>query len=308
MKLAKLERVDVREVWKHESKDFTSWLAKGENLQILGDAIGLELEPLEQEARVGRFSADILAKDVSTGGVVVIENQLEESNHDHLGKCITYASGKDASVVIWIVKKANEEHRKAIEWLNERTDDRLTFFLLEIEALRIGDSDVAPNFRVIESPNEWAREAKLGKGTSAINQFYQRFWTEFTVYAQTRTDFTRCFRTTKPQPSNWMSFSSFASGCHLDLVCNAYQKRVLVKVYISHHSPYLEAFMSRYGDIETALGVTFECGTATDKTFALVMEFDAVANEGKWVDCFKWFCDSMLKLRPEVLKIVKKQD
>ena len=103
MKLAKLENVALREVWKHEAKDFTTWLALPENLQLLGDAIELDLEPVEQESQVGKFSADIIARDVSTGGLVVIENQLEESNHDHLGKCITYASGKEADVVIWIV-------------------------------------------------------------------------------------------------------------------------------------------------------------------------------------------------------------
>lgn len=306
MKLAKLENVALREVWKHEAKDFTTWLALPENLQLLGDAIELDLEPVEQESQVGKFSVDIIARDVSTGGLVVIENQLEESNHDHLGKCITYASGKEADVVIWIVKKANEEHRKAIEWLNERTDEKLAFFLIEIEALKIGDSAVAPNFKVIERPNEWARAVKRnGEGVSPINQLYQKFWTEFAAYAQTRKDFKREFRTTKPLPHNWMSFASFAKGCGFSLVSNTFKKCVLVKIYISHRSPHYDAFMANYGKIEQALGIKFECGKATDKTFAVAKACDIIASEGKWESCFKWCCDTMLRLKPEAMKLVR---
>ena len=113
--LAKLESVDIREVWKHEAKDFTQWLAMPDNLRFLGETIGLELEPIEPESKVGKYSADIFAKDVNTDRKVVIENQLEESDHDHLGKCITYDSGKGADVVVWIVRKENEEHSKAVE-------------------------------------------------------------------------------------------------------------------------------------------------------------------------------------------------
>lgn len=306
MKLAKLSKVDIREVWKHEAKDFTTWLAKPENLEILGESLGLDLEPLEQESRVGKFSADILAKDISSGRTVIIENQLEESNHDHLGKCITYASGKDADVVIWIVKKANEEHRKAVEWLNERTDSELAFFFVEIEALKIGDSDVAPNFSVIESPNEWARAAKRNSNElSATNQRYLEFWTGFAEYAKTRDDFTKVFRTTKPSPQNWMDFASFASGCHLSLACNSYSKKAIAKVYISHHSPFLDKFVERYEEIEAALGMKFECGTATDKTFSVSMDFDIETDEARWAVCYQWFCDTLLKLNPEVVKLIK---
>jgi len=306
VKLAKLSKVDVREVWKHEAKDFTSWLAKPENLEILGDSLDLELEPLEQESKVGKYSADILAKDVSSDRTVIIENQLEESNHDHLGKCITYASGKDADVVIWIVRKANEEHRKAIEWLNERTDDELAFFLVEIEALKIGESDIAPNFNVIECPNEWARAAKRNAtGISEINQHYQKFWTCFAEYAKTRADFKKEFRTTKPSPQNWMAFASFASGCHLSIVCNSFNKRAIAKVYISQHSPFFETFVERYGEIEEALGIKFDCGTAKDKTFSVAMDFDIESDEASWKSCFAWFCDTLLKLKPEVVKLTK---
>ena len=304
MKLGVLKQVPLREVWKNEASDFTTWLVKPENLKLLGETLDMELEPLEQESRVGKYSADILAKNLNTDQTVVIENQLEDSNHDHLGKCITYAAGKEAEIVIWIVKKANEEHRKAVEWLNEKTDDEIAFFLVEVEALKIGDSDVAPNFKIIASPNEWAKAFKRGSdGISETGQLYQRFWTEFVEYAKTRDDFRRKFKTTKPLPHNWMSFASFASGCGLSLVCNTFSKRAMVKVYVSHHSPFHEVFKERYQEIEEALGVEFVCGTAKDRTYAIVCDFDVAADKSKWGECFKWFCDTMLQLLPAAKKL-----
>ena len=118
-------------VWPHEANDFTTWLAEKDNLSLLGEAVGIELEPVETESSVGGFSLDILAKEADTGRNVVIENQLEETNHDHLGKIITYASGKDAAIIVWVVKRARPEHRKAIEWLNQHIDQALPSFLLK---------------------------------------------------------------------------------------------------------------------------------------------------------------------------------
>ena len=306
MKLAKLEKVELREVWKHEASDFTTWLVKPENLQLLGDALDLRLEPLEREAKVDKFWADIVAKEVSSDRVVVIENQLGESDHDHLGKCITYAAGKEADIIIWIVKRATEAHRKAVEWMNERTDDEIAFFLVEIEALRIGQSDVAPNFKIIEQPNEWARAFKRGTdGISETNLLYLKFWTSFSAYANTRSDFMKRFNPTRPMPQNWMAFSSFATGCHLSLVCNTFPKRVLAKIYISQHSPYIDVFKDRYSEIQDALGVEFECGKAKDQTYSIVNDFDISGDEKKWPECFKWFCDTFLKLLPEVQKLIK---
>lgn len=160
MNLGRIESVPVREVWKHEAQDFTKWLAREENLSMLGEACGLDLELVDTESAVGSFAVDIFAQESGTGRKVVIENQLEDTNHDHLGKIITYAAGKNADAVIWIVARARDEHRQAIEWLNSHTDDDCSFFLVEIEAWRIGDSPVAPRFNVVESPNEWARAEK----------------------------------------------------------------------------------------------------------------------------------------------------
>ena len=126
------EVTDLRSVWKNEANDFTPWLADEKNINLLGEAIGLEMVVEETESNVGDFNADIYATEADTGKKIIIENQLEDTNHDHLGKLITYASGKDANIIVWVVKHAREEHRSAIEWLNLHTDDEIGFFLCEI--------------------------------------------------------------------------------------------------------------------------------------------------------------------------------
>lgn len=116
--LSKLIKLDLREVWKHEALDFTNWLAENENLEALSDAVGVDIKLIQTEASVGKFNVDILAEEDLTGRKIIIENQLESTDHDHLGKIITYASGHDAEIIIWIVKDTRDEHQKAIEWLN----------------------------------------------------------------------------------------------------------------------------------------------------------------------------------------------
>lgn len=125
-----LEEVkDLRIVWPHEALDFTPWLSQDDNIDILADAVGLEITVNETESSVGDFNVDIFASEIGTDRKIIIENQLEDTNHDHLGKLITYASGKSADVIIWVVKRAREEHKAAIEWLNNHTDDKISFSL-----------------------------------------------------------------------------------------------------------------------------------------------------------------------------------
>ncbi len=163
--LGTLEEIkDLREVWSHEAHDFTPWLAK--NISILGDEVGIDISIEETESSVGDFNVDIFATDADTGKKIIIENQLEETDHDHLGKLITYASGKSADLVIWLVRKARPEHRAAIEWLNNHTDEGVGFILCEIKVFRIGNSEPAPKFEIIEQPNNWVKEMKKPSGTN----------------------------------------------------------------------------------------------------------------------------------------------
>ena len=171
MQLGKLKEIDIRKVWQHEQYDFSKWLSSENNLKELGDILNLSLTDVETEKFVGNYRCDILCKDEITGKVVLIENQLEPSNHDHLGKIITYSSGLDASVVVWIVQNAREEHASAIEWLNKHTDNEVSFFLIEIHAYTIGNSDPAPQFKIIEQPNDFNKNIKL---TSFSSKYFAK--------------------------------------------------------------------------------------------------------------------------------------
>ena len=163
--LGKIEKIeDLRTIWKHEAHDFSKWLAQEENLALLSKAIGIDMVLKETESSVGSFSVDLFASEEGTGRKIIIENQLEDTDHDHLGKIITYASGKGAEVIVWIVKRARDEHRQAIEWLNQHTDENIGFFLVEIELWRINDSLPAPKFTIIEKPNDWAKTMKVVEG------------------------------------------------------------------------------------------------------------------------------------------------
>ncbi|MCH8969992.1 MAG: DUF4268 domain-containing protein [Planctomycetes bacterium] len=200
LELDTINKVDPHSVWNHEAHDFTPWLAA--NLHRLGEAIGLELELVEREADVGGFSLDLLAKDLGRNANVVIENQLATTDHDHLGKLITYASGYDADVVIWVSTEIREEHRQALDWLNQRTGSNTNFFAVVVEVIRIGESKPALQFRVVVSPNEWQKSEKtISEKSELYRQYFQGLLDELRE--------THSFTSArKGQPQNWYSFSS----------------------------------------------------------------------------------------------------
>src|ERR1017187_4187913 len=160
--LGKLERVDVRKVWASEAGGFTPWLAQEDNIALLGEAIHIDLEVEAQEKAVGPFRADILCKNTENDNWVLIENQLERTDHTHLGQLLTYAAGLDAVTIVWVSPNFTEEHRATLDWLNGITDQRFNFFGLEIEVWRIGDSPMAPKFNIVSKPNDWAKTVKDG--------------------------------------------------------------------------------------------------------------------------------------------------
>ena len=154
----RIEVVSVREVWANEASDFTPWLA--EHLNLLGAALGMDLEVVQREAPVGGFSLDILARDRQSGQLVAIENQLEWTDHAHLGQILTYAAGHDARAAVWVTPNFRDEHRAAIDWLNRWTTEEIRFWGVEVRAIKIGDSLPAPEFRAVASPNDWSKMAR----------------------------------------------------------------------------------------------------------------------------------------------------
>ena len=207
------EITDLRSVWPHEALNFTPWVA--ENVDLLADAVGLDITVDETESSVGDFNVDIYASETGTDRKIIIENQLEDTDHDHLGKLITYASGKGADVVIWVVKHAREEHKAAIEWLNNHTDDKIGFFLCEIKLFQIGNSDIAPSFTVVERPNDWTKEIKKTTAANSTQQQRLEYWQAFNDYAFQNTEFAKVFNKRKPTTDHWMDFSIGSSACHI---------------------------------------------------------------------------------------------
>lgn len=175
--LGRLESVDVRKIWAREDRNFTPWLARDENLVLLGEALNIDLELEAREKEVGPFRADILCKDTKSGSWVLVENQLEDSDHKHLGQLLTYASGLEAVTIIWIAKHFIEEHRSTLDWLNRITDETFRFFALEVELWRIGDSPVAPKFNIVSKPNNWSRAvAQAARAPNETTLMQQNYW------------------------------------------------------------------------------------------------------------------------------------
>lgn len=172
--VARLDSVDLRDVWPNEASDFTPWLA--DNLGALGEELGMKLELVRTEAPVGTFSVDILAKDIGENRVVVIENQLEPTNHDHLGKVLTYAAGYNADVMVWIVKDFRDEHRQALDWLNQRTGEETEFYGVEVRAVRIDNSRPAYVFDVVARPNKFRKSHVTNAGGDQYLGVYEQFW------------------------------------------------------------------------------------------------------------------------------------
>ena len=175
MEFGELKDVPLREAWPHEADDFTPWLA--DNLHRLSQAIGVDLELEDTEVAVEGFSADILARIPSDNSMVVIENQLENTDHTHLGQVLTYLAGLEAQTIIWIAREFQGPHLSAVRWLNSHTMDQFAFFAVKVRAVRIGDAPapVAPLFEVLERPNDWDRRVKAAAETRS----HRRRTTEF---------------------------------------------------------------------------------------------------------------------------------
>jgi hypothetical protein len=258
--LGRLEKVDLRDIWTTEATDFTPWLARQENLAVLGETLGIELELEAQERAVGPFRADILCKDIGTDRWVLIENQLERTDHVHLGQLLTYASGLEAVTIIWIAARFTEEHRSTLDWLNRITDESFRFFGLEVELWRIGTSAAAPKFNIVSKPNDWshsvahAARAIDDAELSETRMFQRSYWAGLNQALQRAGGPVSGDR--KPHPQPWMTYGVGRSGFQLQTVMSRPKRHVRAELAIlaDRAKDYLARLQTQKGEIEKELG------------------------------------------------------
>lgn len=306
MNLGKLEQVNLRDYWKHEALYFTNWLAKEENLNLLSEEIGIDIILKETEASVGKFNVDILAVEDGSDRLIVIENQLEQTDHDHLGKIITYASGFDAEVIIWIVKDVRDEHKQAIDWLNEHTSDKINFFAIKMELWKIDNSAPAPKFQIISKPNNWAKALKSSSSKPAretkLSMLQLEFWTEFKEYLDSHNS---VLKTRKPYAQHWYDMSIGNSKAHLSLTVVSQKNSMSTGVYIPDNKELYFKLEENKEKIENELNIRFEWMALEGKKASRIIftkENVDIFNTESWSEYFEW-----LKTNSEnISKVFKK--
>ncbi|MBQ9875273.1 MAG: DUF4268 domain-containing protein [Thermoguttaceae bacterium] len=303
MKLGKLKEVDIRTVWSHEQYDFSKWLASEENIGTLGDELNLSLTEIETEKLVGTYRCDIVCKDETSGKTVLIENQLESTDHDHLGKLVTYASVLNASVVVWVVANAREEHASAIEWLNQRTTSEVDFFLVEIHVYAIGDSVPAPKFKVIEQPNDFAKSVKTLANRGEITETEERrleFWSKFNDVLEQRG---KPFNRRKASTDNWYDVAVGKSQCLIRIELVNKEHKIRVSLLVKNKEMY-EEFYSRREEIETAFEEPLDWKTWKEKAKSSSFSTDIPGldfnNQENYQELMELTIEKVIKLREAV--------
>jgi len=295
--LGRLERVELRGIWTTEAADFTPWLARQDNLAVLGDTLGIDLELEAQERSVGPFRADILCKDIGTDSWVLIENQLERTDHSHLGQLLTYASGLEAVTIVWIAARFTEEHRSTLDWLNRITDSKFRFFGLEVELWRIGESPAAPKFNVVSKPNDWSQSVAQAARSlddadlSDARVLQREYWAALHAVLDAAGGPVSGNR--KPQAQSWMAYPIGRVGFWLGAVMIRTKGQVRAELYLSGDDAkgFLASLRAERETVETELGYPLEweelpsrrdCRIAT-----YLMKIDP-ANRSDWPSQHQW--------------------
>jgi len=311
--LARLDRVNLRAAWKHEAGEFTPWLAQDQNLQLLADALGLpELELAATEHPVGDFNVDILCSDEA--GEVIIENQLEKTNHNHLGQIITYAAGVGAKKVVWVAESFRPEHVAALEFLNQNTTGDLNFFAVEVQLWRIADSPLAPSFNVVVKPNDWSKagreSARVAATTTPTKQLQQQFWMTLLQFIEERK---LPVRPQKPSPQHWLNSNPLGrSGFHVVSTVNSRDRRVGAEIYISHpqSKELFKKLLVQRQAIEGELGFSLDWLELPDSHASRIAVFRAdsdLSDQAAWPTYCEWLADKVTRMsasfRPRVKEL-----
>jgi hypothetical protein len=306
MNLGNLERVSLREAWRHEAGDFTPWLAEAQNLDRLAQALGLsELEVVATEHYVGDFKLDILCTDGDHQ--VIIENQLSETDHKHLGQILAYAAGVGARKVIWVAESFRPEHVAALRFLNENTTDSLSFFGVQIELWRIGNSPIAPKFEVVVKPDDWARagreQARAAASASPTKQLQLKFWAALIERLAKNAP---QIRPQKPRPQHWLNNSIGRSGFGLNITANTRDARLGVELWMPGEQA--KARFARLAEqrqaIEQQLGFQLDWQELPDAKACRIATWlpdSSIEDEGRWEDYLAWL-EQRLVIMDRVLR------
>jgi hypothetical protein len=302
--LGRLQRVELRDIWQSEAQDFTPWLAREDNLALLGETLGIDLELEAVEQNVGPFRADILCKDTLSDRWVLVENQLERTDHTHLGQLMTYAAGLDAVTIVWIAARVADEHRAAMDWLNEITDTEVRFFALEVELWRIGDSPAAPKFNVVSKPNDWSRstsEAKrktASEDVSATKALQLKYWQSLNAMIDGRDG---PLKTRSGRPQHWQNYSVGRSGFRLTASVNSFENRIRAELfmYSEDAKAFFHLLLREKSQIEAELGETLHWDELPERKGARISisrdgcDFTAIDD---WPRQHEWVAQSLEKM------------
>jgi hypothetical protein len=294
--LGRLERVELRDIWASEAGGFTPWLARAENIALLGETLNLDLELEAQERSVGPFRADLLCKEIRTGRWVLIENQLERTDHTHLGQLLTYASGLDAVTIVWIAARFIDEHRSTLDWLNRITDESFRFFGLEVELWRIGSSPAAPKFNIVSKPNEWSHSVAQAArviddgALSETKILRQKYWTAFNQKLETLGGPVSGRQATNPD--GWMDYAVGRSSVGLKAVIGIRKKKTQVELYLSGTTAkrFFRLLLDQKPEIQRDLGYELdwqELPEGQDSRIAISLDADPT-DEADWPRQHEW--------------------
>lgn len=309
--LGKIESVPIREAWSNEASDFTPWLAQEDNLNTLAESLGISELVLEKtEYYVGDFKLDVLCTDGDEK--VVIENQLEKTNHDHLGKILVYAAGIGAKKVIWIAESFRQEHVATLQFLNENTTEDLNFFGVEMRVCKIGDSPLAPQFEVVVKPNGWAKavreQAHTTANSSPTRQLQLRFWTGLSAYLSKNAP---KIRPQKPHPQHWFVIAIGRSGFNLNPTVHTRLPRLGVEIWIKcpQGKQHFYNLFEQKEAIESRLGFELDWQELPDSpSCARIVSWKHDApfqDEHRWDEYFHWMTQRIVKMDEVFRPIVR---
>ena len=290
----------LQKIWPDEARDFTPWLAKEENLAFLSEHIGLGSEGLELQAVehwVGPYRADILCRRTDDNSLVLIENQLRPSDHSHLGQIITYAAGIGATTIIWIASRFTDEHRRALEWLNEMASEQsFNFFASEIELWKIDDGLLAPKFNSVVRPNDWLaevqRQSKATGEMTPTKELQRDFWSEFGNMLEVSNT---PVRRVKPLAQHWLSHGIGKTNVQLTTVMHLKENWIRIEIYLtgSTANDYYQLLLTQKPEIEDEIGDTLGWydEARNDRRIYLRREFPNVSDRATWPEQHKWLVE-----------------